>query len=225
MNPLQMVEELKQVSGDFDVSVKPLINISMISGANRGTGGSNYNATNTGGSFSNGKFIVNNSSGYLQIPTEFIYNGSNHTIAFTVDCYEADKYSFFMGGSWSAPNIARGGDPVCVASLSTSWANSTYTTLVDSSFANVADSGNYTFHIPTDTPTTFVFRNDGENISFWVNGSLKMTESVSRLPANQRARYIMLGGMDSGGSLAHMECSMFKIWDCALPDAEIPYIK
>jgi hypothetical protein len=107
--------------------------------------------------------------------------------------------------------------------LSNSWANQDYTTLVDSSFATAVSSGNYIFPIPKNTKTTFVFRIDSENISFFVNGSLKMTEPVSRLPANQRAEYITLGGLSSG-SIAHMECSMFKIWDSALSDGEIPRI-
>ena len=205
----------------------PIINISMVDGSNFGIGGSEYAASNVDGSFANGKFVIDG-AGYLTVPTPFMAGTDPWTVAFTIDTYTVASTAY--------SRVARGNNDVpCIfytksktafqTKLANSSANTNYVTVRDSSFITTGSDGSCSFTFPSGELTTFVFRNDGEYVTLWVNGSEKLREPASRYTEEKYASTFSIGdNAVAGADMTHMECSMLKIWNRALPDMEIPYV-
>ena len=205
-----------------------LVSISMEDGKNIGTGSSTYDATFSGGTFENGKFILNG-KGYLTISADFMNVSATTpwTVAFTIDSYTkgSSTYGRFARGNKDNPSIYYSsfvsGARIKLANGNVN-SNTSGLNYWDESDVSVSSSNELYITIPTDTPTTFVFRNNGEYISLWVNGSEKMRQTASSYTSSYRASKFSIGD-DAGGSyyLSHLECSMLKAWDYALSDDEI----
>lgn len=210
-----------------ELCANPIIDISMVDGSNRGIGGSAYAATKNGGSFANGKFVIDG-AGFLTVPTDFMAGTDPWTVAFTIDAYTVNS------GTYS--RVARGNNDVpCIfytksikafqTKLAYASANTSSVTVRDSSFITTGSNGALSFTFPTNEPTTFVFRNNGEYVTLWVNGKERLREAASRYTEEKYATTFSIGddGL-AGADMSHMECSMLKIWDRALPNMEIPYV-
>lgn len=207
-----------------DLAVNPIIDISMVDGSNRGVGGSDYAATNNGGSFANGKFVIDG-AGFLTVPTDFMAGTEPWTVAFTIDAYTV-AYTTYS-------RVARGNNDVpCIfytrsikafqTKLAQSSAHTNTVEIRDSSFISTQSGGAIYFTFPADEPTTFVFRNDGEYVTFWVNGKERLREAASRYTEGKYASTFSIGDNGlAGADMTHMECSMLKIWDRALTDIDI----
>lgn len=207
-----------------ELCANPIIDISMVDGSNLGIGGSGYAATNNGGSFANGKFVIDG-SGFLTVPTDFMAGTEPWTVAFTIDAYTVASTTY--------SRVARGNNDVpCIfytksinafqVKLAQKSANTEYVEVRDSSFISVASNGAISFTFPSDGPTTFVFRNDGEYVTFWVNGKERLREAASRYTSDKYASTFSIGDDALAGSnMIHMECSMLNAWNRALTDEEI----
>lgn len=169
--------------------------------------------------------IVVDYGGSFSVPTEHMAGTNPWTVAFTIDAY-------IKGGS-TYSRVARGNNDVpCIfytksisafqVKLAQSSANTANVEIRDSSFISALSGGAICFTFPPDEPTTFVFRNDGEYVTFWVNGSEKLREAASRYTADKYATTFSIGDDAMVGSdMSYMECSMLKVWDRALTDEEI----
>lgn len=187
-----------------------------IAGISGGSGGD--------GSPQNYKICVNN-GGFFTIPTEHMASGNPWTIAFTIDSYNVSgkTYSRVARGNNDVPSIFYTSS-ICAfqAKLARGSAHTNSVEVRDSSFISVESSGAIFFKFPTGIPTTFVFRNDGEYVTFWVNGSEKLRESASRYTEEYFASTFSIGdNAGIGADMIQMECSMLKAWNRALTDDEI----
>lgn len=206
-----------------------LINIAMGGGAggtNNGTGGSAYAATTNGVTFSDDGFEING-AGYLTVPTDFMAGTDPWTIAFTIDAYTVStaNYGRFARGNNDVPSLfytkLYGACQIKLAKASAN-ANREEIELVDSNMFEVSSSGAITLDIPTTGPHTFVFRNNGEYISLWLNGSELIRELVSRYEESAYASTFSIGdNAGAGYYLSYLKCSMLKAWNRALTDEEI----
>ena len=202
---------------------KPIINVSMDDGTNKGSGLEDYSPTFSGGSFENGKFVLNG-KGYLSVPTPFMNGTGTWTVAFRIDAYtpSSNSYSRFARGNNDVPSLFYTRSySKAQTKLAYGSANTSYATIVDSTIISTSSSA-ILLNIPQGESTLFVFRNDGEYITLWVNGVKILQEAASRYTSDKYASTFSIGD-DAGGSyyMSHLECSLLKLWDVALSDADI----
>lgn len=204
--------------------VKPFIHISMMDGSNLGTGGDNFRANFSGGIFDAGKYVLNG-KGYLTVPTPFMNGTGKWTVAFCIDAWtpSSNQYARFARGNNDVPSVfyvrslAKPTTKLAYAS-----ANTGFVTVVDDSRITIQSNGNMTLDISKESRTVFVFRNDGEYITLWINGVKTLQEAASRYSSDKWASKFSIGD-DAGGSyyMTHLECSMLKLWDVAISDNQI----
>lgn len=202
---------------------KPIINVSMDDGTNKGSGLEDYSPTFSGGSFENGKFVLNG-KGYLSVPTPFMNGTGTWTVAFRIDAYtpSSNSYSRFARGNNDVPSLFYTRSySKSQTKLAYGSANTSYATIVDSTIISTSSSA-ILLNIPQGESTLFVFRNDGEYITLWVNGVKILQEAASRYTSDKYASTFSIGD-DAGSSyyMSHLECSLLKLWDVALSDADI----
>ena len=202
---------------------KPIINVSMDDGTNKGSGLEDYSPTFSGGSFENGKFVLNG-KGYLSVPTPFMNGTGTWTVAFRIDAYtpSSNSYSRFARGNNDVPSLFYTRSySKSQTKLAYGSANTSYATIVDSTIISTSSSA-ILLNIPQGESTLLVFRNDGEYITLWVNGVKILQEAASRYTSDKYASTFSIGD-DAGSSyyMSHLECSLLKLWDVALSDADI----
>ncbi len=206
-----------------------LIDIDMTNnGVNIGTGGSAYNAVNTNGTFSDGKFVVDNAVGHLTVPAEFMAQSARTpwTVAFTIDSYTlgANAYSIVSSGTADPPalyyNKNYTGFQFKLAAKAVGADSAVY---YDAEFFSKSPVGGLVFGLPNTEKTTIAFRNDGEYISFWVNGELKAYEACTSYVSTYWASTYTIGE-DSTNAMSRLEFSMFKLWNSALSDSEMALV-
>lgn len=211
----------------------PLIDIDMLNnGVNIGSGGASYNGTvKNNGAFSDGKFITNG-SGSLTIPTDFMNGTGSWTIAVAIDSWTASataKFGRFMRGNKDVPSIfysLNGGKNMFKLTNATIfksdclWYDMDFFTTNDGT-----DSTALVMDIANDEKTIIAFRNDGNNITMWVNGEAKIARKSSNYTSSYYASTFSIGdNANVGYSLTHLECSMLKAWNFALTDTEMSLI-
>ena len=208
-------------------TLNPVIDICMLDGSNLGTGGNQYAASYSGGSFSKGKFTITN-NGYLTVPTPMLASTEPWTVAFTIDGYTVNSSHTYC-------RVARGGNDVpsifytkSVDKFQTKMANASANTsasglvVVDTNNVEVLSSGACLFSIDKNTRNTFVFRNDGEYISLWINGTEYMREATNNYSEVKYTSTFSIGDNASAGyDMYNLICSMLKVWDRALSIEEI----
>lgn len=215
---------------------RPLIDIDMEDGTNVGTGGSAYNATlGRGGQFLNGKFVVDG-TGCLTVPTPFMCVDATTpwTVMFVVDNYQistATRYSSFCRGNGEVPSMYYDATTSMVENhystaykiTKNSGPRATFLDWWNDSY--VSDASNQSsllqFNVPKDLPTSFVFRNDGINVSLWVNGVEYVRDSATDYIAASTLFALGTEKTTNPYDMTHMECSVLKLWDVALTDDEI----
>lgn len=227
------VISIPSVNGDIVITatavVSALIDIDMNNnGVNVGTGGSAYDAVNTAGTFSNGKFIINDNTGYLTVPTEFMNESA--TVAFTIDKCEigTKNYSRVARGNNDIPSIyyqkSMGGFRVKLTGSATTSSTALW---YDESFFSLYDETSLIFNFNFNEKTTFVFKHDGTDMSFWVNGKMVMTQKIANYYQTNFPTTFSIGD-NTGAStneMLHLECSMLKLWNTSLTDEEIVSLK
>ena len=208
-----------------------LINIAMgtVGGSNNGSGGSDYAATISGVNFlgdASGFEITG--TGYLTVPTDFMATSDPWTIAFTIDTYTTSRenYGRFARGNNDVPSLfytkSVTGTQTKLAYAS---ANTEFATIVNSNNVTVTNNGSIVLAIPETGTVTFVFRNNGEFISLWINGIEKLREDASRYTTDKYASTFSIGDNTGAGyTLSYLKCSMLKAWDRGLTDEEIRII-
>lgn len=225
----------------IDPALAALIDIDMTNGTNLGSGGSVYDAINHNGTFTDGKFVLDE-PGCLVVPTEFMAKSSNKSwsVAFTIDDYtvSGEQYSRIARGSadvpsvyWSNQNPPNGLEHklTCWSSLDTAISNRNCgTTWYDTSFYTVSNNGRIQFADFSGTKTTFVFRNDGINTELWINGSKRCVADSNSYDSSHWAHTFAIGNSEydkdnnyAVWNMSHLECSMLKLWDRAITDEEI----
>ena len=227
MSPAEMIELLGYcVMGDIATS-DALVNIDMSDGANLGTGGSAYDATNTNGFFS-GKEWYCSGAGSLSIPSDFLCGTDPWTIVFTIKNYTTSSatYSRIAQGDSDVPSIYWSkANSQFQLKLAAATVTSTTTgiTILDSEFMAHASATSAGFYYPTNFASTFAFRNNGECISFWVNGMEKARELSSNYLEAKYSEVFGIGDVlaNKGYNMSYLKCSMLKAWNRALTDAEI----
>lgn len=202
--------------------IDPIINISMIDGSNLGSGGTTYASTFSGGEFSNNKFILNG-MGYLSVPVPFMNGDGKWTIAFQIDDYQpsTNTYSRFARGNLDVPSIFwTNSQSNSQAKLAYGSANTSNVSIMNNLQAYVVSNGAIMLRVPQ--PALFVFRNDGNYITLWMNGQKLLQEASSRYTSEKWASTFSIGD-DAGSSyyMDHLECSMLKLWDTSLTDENI----
>lgn len=207
---------------------RPLIDVSMTDGNNIGTGGETYNSTFSGGSFQNKKYVLNG-KGYLTVPVPFMSGTGKWTVAFKIDAWTSagNSYARFARGNNDVPSLFYSRTYSSVqGKLAYGSANTNTVTVLDSTCTSVDSAGAILMNIPRNESTLFVFRNDGENITLWINGIKTLQEDASRYTSDKYASTFSIGD-DAGGSyyMSHLECSLLKLWDDALSDEEIPFVE
>lgn len=211
-------------------ALNPLIDICMLDGSNLGTGGNQYAASYSGGSFSNGMFTITG-NGYLTIPTPMTATVTPWTIAFTINnCIvsSSNTYGRIARGSNDVPSIfyTKSVDKFqAKMAYGSANANTNGLTVVDTSQVEVLDSGACLFTFDKTVPNTFIFRNDGEYISLWINGIEYMRETINNYAETKYATTFSIGdNAGAGYNMYQLRCSMLKVWDRALTQEEISIV-
>lgn len=200
-------------------------------GKNIGYGGSDYDATFSGVTFtSDGSGFEISSAGYLTVPTGFMATPNPWTIAFTIKNYAPSfttPYGRFARGNNDVPSLfytdSYNGLQVKLATGSVNgnivtFVNPDETVKVEQDTAIVIRPSIY----PPPEPITFVFRNDGEYISFWMNGNELFKQVTSAYAESKYASTFSIGdNAGVGYSLNYLLCTMLKAWDRGLTDEEI----
>lgn len=169
-------------------------------------------------------FAVNN-GGYLTIPTEFMAGNNPWTVAFTIDnrSVSDNAFSRVARGSNDVPSIFYKKSTGFMFKLGRSTVNAASLAWYDTDFlAPYTEGGALIFGFPGNEKTTFVFLNDGDYISLWVNGEMKAKQEASVYTSDYYASTFSIGDNAMVGSdMVHMECSMLKAWNRALTAEEI----
>lgn len=221
-----------------------LIDIDMMNGINKGTGGSTYDAVNNNGTFTDGKFVLD-TPGCLTVPTEFMAESSTEpwTVAFTMDNYTIGDgyYSRVARGNNDVPTVffhnrestityGFNHKLVSKASYSTDVADRLCgTSWYDQDFYWTNTGGGLVFTTDFGTKTTFVFRHDSVNTELWINGVKRCVADSSLYTSEFWASTFSIGNDQynnadtaiAGRNMNHLECSMLKLWDRAITDDEI----
>ena len=220
----------------YNITVNPvvtdaLINVEMGStgGSNNGSGGSAYAATYSGVTFLNdGSGFEINGAGYLTVPTDFMAGSDPWTIAFTIDSFSVNEnqYGRFARGNNDVPSLFYVKSTTCVqAKLAYASASPQYAEIINDELVSLYSSNALTLNIQKDATNTFVFRNNGEYISLWINGVEALREDASRYTTEKYASTFSIGdNADAGYYLSYLKCSMLKAWNRGLTDEEIRII-
>ena len=229
----QLISVLRDKMTANTICPTPLIDIDMYNnGINLGTGGSSYDSTvANGGFFSNGKFVTNG-TGSLTVPTDFMSGANQWTIVVAIDGWEPSNtaaYGRFMRGSKDVPslfytldangNMFKLADTTMFQPMCQWLAPDTFTT------KNNVLANALLIDIPKNERTVVAFRNDGSNITMWINGEAKIARKSSYYVNKYYADTFSIGdNANVGYSLARLECSMLKAWNIALTDSQMPNV-
>ena len=208
-----------------------VVNIAMgqNGGTNIGTGGSAYNATYSGVTFaSDGSGFETNGSGYLTIPTEFMATTDPWTVAFTIEKYTPGtaSYSRFARGANDVPSLfytkTYSATQAKITSSSVNTAQSKLEILNEDNIT-IASNGGVLISIPTNSATTFVYRNNGEKVSLWINGIEIMRDATTNYTATYQTSTFSIGNNATTASynMSYLKCSKLMAWDRGLTDEEI----
>lgn len=209
-----------------------LINIAMgtVGGSNNGTGGADYAATYSGVTFvADGFGFEISGKGYLTVPTDFMAGADPWTIAFTIDAYtpsSTNNYGRFARGNNDVPSLFYTNSFTSVqAKLANASANTIVVDVINDKLITEASNSGILLSIPQNSPTTFVYRNNGEYISLWINGVETLREAASRYTEAKYASTFSIGdNAGAGYTLSYLKCSMLKAWNRGLTDEEIRMI-
>lgn len=223
-----------------DITDCMVIDIGMSDNGNNRTGDTAYNASLVGNgrfdvpdTYQTGVFVVDG-SGALTIPTDFMQGEDPWTIAFAIENYAVNSANTFCRvarGSKDTPSIfykTENNAFMFKLAGGTVWNGTEHTDVAawfDSDFCypwNAQEDSALIFTVPNNERTVFVFRNDGEYISLWVNGEMKAKQVVDRYTSDYHASTFAIGDdAGVGYDMTHMECSMLKAWTRALTAGEI----
>ena len=158
----------------------PLINIDMTDGTNIGAGGAAYNATKYGSaSFTNGKFVASNSTGYLNIPIDFIPNKtSQFTLFFVFDNWNTGSatYGRFFHFESEVPSIFITKETMGVRLKLVNTLNKANTEYYNSSLMQIDGTSTcYAFPVQNGEKMVIAVRCDGTRYSIWRDGKLAAT--------------------------------------------------
>lgn len=205
----------------------PLININMTDGTNTGSGGSKYNATKYGDSvFSNGKFIANSSTGYLNIPIDFIPNKtSQFTLFFVFDNWNkgVGAYGRFFHFESEVPSIFITNETMGVRLKLVNTLNKANTEYYNNSIMGIDGTTTcYAFPVQNGEKMVIAVRCDGTRYSIWRDGKLAATMLCSIAEPNGATRNILsIGDSMQNYPMSSLECSKIMVWDKALSDEEM----
>lgn len=207
----------------------PLVDISMLDGKNMGWGGNTYMAVKSGNSeFSNGKFRALDSSGYLNIPIDFITSKTSKFTAFFVfDNWTRGnaKYGRFFRFNSDVPNMylndpsVTNGDFSIRFKLLNNFTTETAGYVNSSICLKEANSNYYYVPVRDSEKLAVAVRCDGTEYSFWKDGILvaKMPCTVST-PDGCTWTALSVGDEPQVYALGSFECSKISLWDDALTD-------
>ena len=204
----------------------PLINISMTDGKNLGTGGAIYNATKYGNStFSGDKFIANNSTGYLNIPIDFIPNKTTpFTLFFVFDNWNkgANAYGRFFHFESEVPSIFITNETMGVRLKLVNTLNKANTEYYSNAMSIDGTTTCYAFPVSNGEKMVVAIRCDGTRYSIWRDGKLAATMLCSVTEPSGASRNILsIGDSTQNYPMSSLECSKIMAWDKALSDEEM----
>ena len=205
----------------------PLININMANGTNIGTGGAAYNATLYGSSsFKNGKFVASNSTGYLNIPIDFIPNkNSQFTLFFVFDNWNTGSaaYGRFFHFESEVPSIFITKETMGVRLKLVNTLNKANAEYYNPSLMQIDGTSTcYGFPVQNGEKMVIAVRCDGTRYSIWRDGKLAATMLCSVAePTNATRNVLSIGDSVQNYPMASLECSKIMVWDKALSDEEM----
>lgn len=204
---------------------EPIIDISMSDGTNLGAGGADYNAQYSGGTFQSGRYAINK-DGYLSVPTPFMSGTDPWTVALRLASFtpSSNTYSRIARGDVDVPSLfyTKSVDST-QAKLAYGSANTAYVSVLNDALASV-DSSNGAIPLsnPDSANTLYVFRNDGQYVTLWINGIKTLQEDSSRYTSDKWASKFSIGDdEDSSRSDSYLECDLLRLWNTALSDEEV----
>ena len=205
----------------------PIININMTDGTNVGTGGAKYNATKYGDSiFSNGKFIANSNTGYLNIPIDFMPNKtSQFTLFFVFDNWNKGNtaYGRFFHFESEVPSIFITNETMGVRLKLVNTLNKANTEYYNTSIMNIDGTSTcYAFPVQNGEKMVIAVRCDGTRYSIWRDGKIGATMLCSVAEPSGATRNILsIGDSLQKYAMSSLECSKIMVWDKALSDEEM----
>ena len=204
----------------------PIININMTDGANVGSGGATYNATTYGdATFSNGKFITSNGSGYLNIPIDFIPNKTSpFTLFFVFDNWAKSSatYGRFFHFESEVPSLFITKDTMGVRLKLVNTLNKANTEYYSNAMRIDGTSTCYAFPVSEGEKMVVAVRCDGVRYSIWRDGKLAATMLCSVAePSNATRSTLSIGDSVQNYPMSSLECSKIMVWDKALSDEEM----
>lgn len=199
---------------DIDIANNSLLNV--------GSGGSTYDAYYTGkkdGSLSGGVLTFTTGGG-LTIPCDFMQTTGPWVVAFKVDSWSRNtsyRYNRFARGSGDVPSIYIDTQYGTQFKLAKARVTKTTAAWYDTSVVStVMNDNSLNFTMPSSA--IVAFRNDGEYISLWVNGSMYAKQAISYYTSYPSTFSLGDNVSTSNYYMASVKYSMFKAWNCALSD-------
>ena len=205
----------------------PLIDINMVDGTNLGIGGPIYNATKYGDSaFSNGKFVANKSTGYLNIPIDFIPNKTaQFTLFFVFDNWNkgSEAYGRFFHFESEVPSIFITNETMGVRLKLVNTLNKSNTEYYNTSLMGIDGTSTcYAFPVQNGEKMVIAVRCDGTRYSIWRDGKIAATMLCSvEEPSGSTRNILSIGDSMQNYPMSSLECSKIMVWDKALSDEEM----
>lgn len=199
---------------DIDIANNSLLNV--------GSGGSTYNAYYSGkkdGSLSSGVLTFTTGGG-LTIPCDFMQTTGPWVVAFKVDSWSRNtsyRYNRFARGSGDVPSVYIDTQYGTQFKLAKNRVTKTTAAWYDTSVVStVMNDNSLNFTMPSSA--IVAFRNDGEYISLWINGSMYAKQSISYYTSFPSTFSLGDNVSTSNYYMESVKYSMFKAWNCALSD-------